>query len=172
MSERSDLNFSLVDAAPGQIALSICPGRHEPGQTPRDLDDDLNQLVDAGASIVVSLTESEELERLGVLANAISAACARRNVEWLHLPIRDMGVPDDRFTKRWQHTGPALHRCLDAGETVVLHCRGGLGRSGTIAAQLLIERGAAPVAAKAIVRAARPGAIETCPQSSYLLTLV
>jgi len=172
MSDLPPLNFNLVDAPSGRLALSICPGRREEGQPARRLDADLDELVSAGATVVVSLVETDEFELLGLSTDAMANACAARSLEWVHLPIRDMGVPDSSFFRLWQDAGPGLHAQLDSGNTVVLHCRGGLGRSGTVAAQLLIERGMAPVAAKAIVRAARPGAIETCQQATYLLTLV
>lgn len=52
-----------------------------------------------------------------------------------------------------------------------MHCKGGLGRAGTVAARLLIEFGQAPEDAIACVRAARPGAIETHQQETYLRQL-
>jgi ADP-ribosyl-[dinitrogen reductase] hydrolase len=64
-----------------------------------------------------------------------------------------------------------VQRRLDLGENVVLHCLGGLGRSGMIAARVLVERGLAPAAAITAVRAARPGAIETAQQEAYVLGL-
>ena len=49
-----------------------------------------------------------------------------------------------------------------------IHCRAGLGRSGMIAARLLVERGMAPEQAIIEVRAARPGAIETEAQERWI----
>jgi ADP-ribosyl-[dinitrogen reductase] hydrolase len=51
----------------------------------------------------------------------------------------------------------------------VVHCKGGLGRAGTIAAKLFIELGHSPDDAVRRVRAARPGAIETPSQRDYVL---
>ena len=50
-------------------------------------------------------------------------------------------------TGAWAALAPGLHRRLGAGERVLLHCKGGLGRTGTIAARLLVERGMTPDAA-------------------------
>ncbi|MGH7084161.1 MAG: hypothetical protein ACREFN_04140 [Acetobacteraceae bacterium] len=50
-----------------------------------------------------------------------------------------------------------------------VHCKGGLGRTGTIAARLLIECGRQPHEAMAIVRRARPRTIETPEQETWLL---
>jgi ADP-ribosyl-[dinitrogen reductase] hydrolase len=55
---------------------------------------------------------------------------------------------------------------------LVIHCKGGLGRTGVVAARLLIELGETPNAALARVRAARPGAVETPEQEDYVLNLV
>ena len=57
------------------------------------------------------------------------------------------------------------------GESVVVHCRGGLGRTGLVAARLLVELGESPVSALVRVRAARPGAVETVEQEKYVLQL-
>lgn len=49
-----------------------------------------------------------------------------------------------------------------------MHCRGGLGRTGTIAARLAIEFGVPPDAALRAVRKARPGTVETPAQETYV----
>ena len=63
-------------------------------------------------------------------------------------------------TRNWSD----LRRQMD----VLIHCRGGLGRAGTIAARLLIELGTEPGEAIANVRAVRPGAIETDDQEEFV----
>jgi protein-tyrosine phosphatase len=57
---------------------------------------------------------------------------------------------------------------MTRGETVVVHCRGGLGRSGTIAACVLVARGRAPREAIHLVRNARPGAVEVADQEEFV----
>lgn len=57
---------------------------------------------------------------------------------------------------------------LKNGEKIFVHCRGGLGRTGTLAARLLIESGLAPEIAIGEVRKARNGAVETIAQEEYL----
>ena len=60
-------------------------------------------------------------------------------LHWHHLPIKDVGIPDEKFERLWIYSGHVLRRKQRSGEKIVLHCRGGLGRTGTIAAHLLIE---------------------------------
>jgi ADP-ribosyl-[dinitrogen reductase] hydrolase len=62
----------------------------------------------------------------------------------------------------------ATSRSLCGGHDVLVHCRGGLGRAGTIAARLLVELGMEPAEAIARVRAVRPGAIETPEQERFV----
>ena len=89
-------------------------------------------------------------------------------MEWLHLPIRDVSTPGPEFEEQWPAHSKRLRGRLDAGENIVVHCRGGLGRAGMISARLLVESGVEPEAAITRVRAARPGAIETRPQEEWV----
>lgn len=120
----------------------------------------------AGARLLVSLPPSTELEQLGL--DALASECAALELEWAHCPIPDFEPPGAPFEAAWRQAAPGLHARLDADETIVVHCRAGLGRTGTVAAQILIERGMTPDEAIAEVRRARPGAIETAAQLSYL----
>ena len=91
---------------------------------------------------------------------------------WHHLPIVDVQPPDARFEAAWLTSGPRLNEVLRQGGRVLVHCRGGLGRAGTVSARLLVELGVAPQEAVTRVRTARPRAIETEAQLQYVLNLV
>ena len=60
---------------------------------------------------------------------------------------------------------------LRNGFDVLVHCKGGLGRAGMIAARLLVELGTPPEEAISQVRSVRPGAIETPTQERYVRQL-
>lgn len=90
---------------------------------------------------------------------------------WFHLPIVDRSTPDEAFEERWEAAGESLRTVLRAGHDVLVQCRVGLGRAGTIGARLLIELGMEPRTAITRVRAERPGAIETAEQENYVLAL-
>jgi ADP-ribosyl-[dinitrogen reductase] hydrolase len=113
--------------------------------------------------------EDHELELLRV--PNLGGEVGRRGMSWFHLPIPDVSVPDADFKKAWKSAGDELRSMLKKGDDVVVHCRGGLGRAGTVAARLLVEFGMEPKRAIAMVRAARPGAIETRGQEKYVLNL-
>lgn len=154
----------------GVLGLTFCPGKKgdsvHGAPWSRDLDTDLNVIRRWGATVVITLMEQYELEALQVAS--LGQAVQARGMEWWHLPIRDVDVPDDRFRAAWADLGGALHARLSRGERVLIHCRGGLGRTGLLAAQILVERGDTPADAITAVRKARPGAIETFEQEDYV----
>lgn len=153
------------------IGMSLCPGKHQlgglTGHWARDLGKDLDRISDWGAKVVVSLIEDHEFPALSVAT--LPDEVARRGMGWRNLPIADRNPPRHGFIQRWSVLGKELVDRLKGGERVFIHCMGGLGRTGTIAACLLIESGCEPQAAIDMVRAARPGTIETALQEAYVL---
>lgn len=162
------LQIAEVPAGPGmgRIGITFCPGKHDraamSGAWARDLSLDLDAIATWGATHVVTLVEPQELGALKVpdLGTQVRA----RGIDWHPLPIADYSVPTPAFEARWQAEGRVIRAALRGGADVVVHCKGGLGRAGMIAARLLVELGADPKAAVKAVRTARPGAIETPAQ--------
>lgn len=154
----------------GLVGLTLCPGKHQSwgltGAWARDLLLDLDAVADWNAAVVVTLVEPDELERLKV--PTLGEAVRSRHMEWLHLPIRDRGVPGDDFEAAWVDAGERLRNRLRAGFNVLVHCMGGLGRAGTIASRLLVELGWSPEEAIRAVRKVRPGALETDEQEDFV----
>lgn len=155
----------------GRIGITFCPGKVQPGAMSggwhRDLDLDLDAVASWGAVAVLTLIEDHELETLKVAD--MGKQVRARHMDWFHLPIPDVSVPDAVFEHQWEAVGPDLMSRLRAGFDIVVHCKGGLGRAGTIASRLMAELGVAPADAVKIVRAARPGAIETSAQLDYVM---
>lgn len=157
----------------GLIGITFCPGKCGPSlydfRWERDLAADLDVIVAWGARAVVTLIEAHEFELLGI--PELGAQVLARGIDWHPLPIPDVQPPGEGFEAGWQRSGPVLRNDLLAGQRVLVHCRGGLGRAGTVAARLLVELGVPAVEAIRRVRAARPGAIETTQQEQYVLNL-
>ncbi len=154
----------------GAIGVTFCPGKRQAcamtGAWARDLGADLERIRAWGAMAVITLTTETELAELGV--PELGEEVRRVRLEWYPLPIPDMAAPSPAWEARWQAVAPAIHRSLSSSARVVVHCKGGLGRAGTVAARLLMDRGVAPSAAIETVRRVRPGAIETRAQETYL----
>jgi ADP-ribosyl-[dinitrogen reductase] hydrolase len=140
------------------------------GAWARDLKLDLTAIKDWGATALLTLIEDWELKKLSV--GHLGTVARQLGLEWFHLPIVDGGIPEERFENEWKVTGPKLVNLLSASRDIVVHCKGGQGRAGTIAARLLVEMGVAPQEAMARVRKSREGAIENTPQERHILGLV
>ena len=163
-----------VPGTGGVIGMTLCPGKKGPSTRSarvwdRDLDADLERIRRWGAEAVVTLVEQWELEELhvGHMGDTVSAT----GLLWFHLPIVDAQAPDDSFEDRWVESGGRIRAILADGGRVLVHCRGGLGRTGVVAARLLIEFGVPVEVAIGAVREARRHAIETSVQERYLRDL-
>jgi ADP-ribosyl-[dinitrogen reductase] hydrolase len=156
----------------GLIALTFCPGKKQAdadsGVWDRDLETDLRAIKDFPTKGLVTLMEAHELEAVGVPTNLLREKASQFGLEWYHLPIRDVDIPDERFEDLWTYSGLRLRSLLKTGQNIVIHCKGGLGRTGTVAARLLVELGRDPESAIRAVRETRPGSIESSEQEDYV----
>jgi ADP-ribosylglycohydrolase len=100
----------------------------------------LRRFLVAGVTCFVDLTEPHELPSYEALLPF--ATPDGRRVEYLREPIRDHGVPSGPETVA--RVIAMIDDALEAGHVVYLHCRAGIGRSATLAACWLANRGAAP----------------------------
>ena len=173
--QTSATNPLRIDALPfgkagGQIGLTFAPGKHQrDGLTAshcRDLAVDLDAIAAWNAAAVVTLVEAHELHMLNIAR--IGTEVRRRHMEWHHWPIGDYQVPDATFMAGWHGRSAKLRSLLARGGRVLIHCKGGLGRAGSVAARLLVEDGMDSDAAIATIRAARPGAVETEAQAAWV----
>jgi ADP-ribosylglycohydrolase/protein-tyrosine phosphatase len=153
-------------ALPGRIGLTFAPGKKDPRRDwDRDLDADLARLIDHDhATLLVSLVEDHELKLLDIERLPWAARDAGLRVR--RLPIVDVDVP--RSMADVIEVVRIIIAVASAGDTVVIHCRGGLGRAGTIASCCLVALGHGPDEAIRIVRAARAGAVETPGQERFV----
>lgn len=165
------LEIPAIAAGKGRLGMCMCPGKRQPqaitGPWDRDLALDMDALAAFEAEIVVTLMEADELAK-AIPAAALKAAVEDRGMTWLHLPIPDFGAPGPAFEDGWKTDGPRVRAALAGGRNVVVHCRGGRGRSGLVAARILVEMGMEPRAAIHAVRKANPLAIETPVQEDHV----
>ncbi len=173
-SESHPIRVDVVadDSLPGRLGLTLAPGKRVVGTiTPwsweRDLETDLGDLRKRfGTDVLVSLLRPYEYELLGI--RELGDRAQRHGMEFRSFGIDDMCVPRPSEQPAFQRLIADLHDTLAAGRNVTVHCRGGLGRSGLVAACVLVHGGDSPDSAVARVRRHRPGAIQTREQLRYV----
>ena len=170
-SATDPLSVCALPVGRGFIGLTICPGKKGASiygdDWDRDLESDIKAIAHWGASAVVTVMTTDELSFLK--AGNLGRCVADHNMAWYQIPIRDLQAPNCETLEQWDYIKAKIHTRLNLAEKILIHCRGGLGRSGTLAARLLIDEGLAPEEAIERVRIARPGAIETTEQVAYLM---
>jgi len=171
-SRSHPIEIAEIPVLAGVMGLTFCPGKrgksHSGDTWDRDIGVDLQALKVWGASIIVSLMEKFEFDMLGV--PELEQEAQNAGIDWVHLPIKDVSAPGGEFMSTWANLTKQLQRRLSRGHRVVIHCRGGLGRTGVVASLLLLDLGWSAQAALNAVRRARPGAIETWEQEQYVHT--
>ena len=143
----------------------VKPGQLAAGEYPGDLDHDnavvkVQALMEAGIDHFIDLTHSadmmkpyahiaqEEAQRLG------KPVCHER------FPIVDESIP--RQHSEMTEILDAIDRAIDKGNTVYVHCWGGVGRTGTVVGCWLVRHGLTGEAALARLAELWQGVKKVC----------
>jgi protein-tyrosine phosphatase len=174
----SETNPILVDflpndevGTPGWLGMTFAPGMRTTGMSgrwERDLAADMRELEEEHETdVLVSLMEEHEYH--GYQIPELLDKDRLGGIEILRFSIRDMGVPHEAESERFEATIREIVQHLEQGQNVVVHCRGGLGRTGTVAACVLVAFGR-HTADEAIgaVREARKGTVQTREQEDFV----
>ncbi len=164
LKERGPLRVDWLDkklTGNRRVGVTLLPGRKDYN---RSLDEDLVSLKDAGVTHIVTLVSPDELIDYGV--ENLRESYKQAGFENRYLGIKDQGVSSFQQMKGlvgW------MAEAVDEGKSIMIHCVGGLGRSGLAAACYLAARGAGAAEAIAEVRRARsPRAIESEEQRRFV----
>jgi protein-tyrosine phosphatase len=123
------------------------------------LEDEINGWRKAGLDVVVSLLEKDEAAQFELSHEGDVAEST--GVRFVSFPIPDRGVPAS--TREALSLFNDIAAALEDGKNVALHCRQGIGRSGLIAAGVLLTSGMGVDKALEVVSAARGEGIPETP---------
>jgi atypical dual specificity phosphatase len=121
-----------------------------------ELDDDLLGLAALGVQVLMTLEEEltvpiEILQTYGLRSS------------WF--PIADMGVPSLEQALR---ICEAIAELIARDQPVAVHCRAGLGRTGTVLALYLVYGGTTPLEALERVRSLQPRFVQSAEQVAFI----
>jgi predicted protein tyrosine phosphatase len=90
-----------------------------------------------GIGTVVSLLERDEIRELDLIDEG--PLCEQNGIAFSHFPIPDRGVP--KSIEALREMVETLSAKVKAGEAIVIHCRAGIGRTGLVAACVMLHLG-------------------------------
>ena len=123
-------------------------------------DADLKQLIADGFSVIICLLDLDEHQPAYSRCPAAAAGW-----EWHNISIRDFAAPTVLQIEQFL----ALVASSIPQKKVVVHCRGGIGRTGTMAAAYWMTKGLSSQSAIVHTRERRPYAVENRHQETALV---
>lgn len=132
----------------GNLYLSSCPGKkvrldgrmHGRGGICRDLKMDLARFRQMGIRTIVCCLDDDELEFLGCPCEEYLAEVQAQGLDLIRLPIAEGFAPMDIGRIDSLMSTLVLNYTL-RGASILVHCRGGVGRAGIVACLWILKMG-------------------------------
>ncbi len=118
-----------------------------------------------GINLVVSLLEINESRTLGLDAEREQVKAL--GMDFVSFPVPDMGLPAS--VEKFASLSKMLLKRVDAGANILIHCHAGIGRSGLMAAGMLLHCDLDPRQAFAHVSKMRGVRVPETPEQEYWL---
>ncbi|SCV71430.1 BQ2448_3018 [Microbotryum intermedium] len=150
-NKKSALGLISPDPRLGNFMLSSCPGKKvrmdgvaqgSGGRSAicRDVVLDLQRAKDEGVGIVICCLDDAELAFLGSPWNEYSRACDELGLSVIRIPMIEGFAPSSPESLDAQ-LGRIIRDHTLRGESVLAHCRGGIGRAGLVATCWMLKMG-------------------------------
>lgn len=160
------MSFEICEIAKipnkGRLTISMAPGKKDKKWN-RSITRDLLSIRQNGIHVIVCLLQRSELKSLSLTDYPRRAYDS--GFIFYHVPVRDRSAPhlDDMNV-----LVPIIIKHLCSGHNVLIHCRSGLGRAGTVAACCLSHFGFSFSDCIHLIRIQRPGSIQTLEQELFI----
>jgi protein-tyrosine phosphatase len=170
-----NINYLTFPNIKGKLGLTMCPGKKQKklkiGKCwNRDTITDLLRLkFEFNMNILVSLMKFYEYEKFK--CNDLFYYTRLLNIKHMIYPIRDMNTPlDSDIDDIYMKLIIDISNELKKGKNIIIHCLGGLGRSGTIAAcvNMYLDNTVNYRTAIKAIRRVRPGAVQNKKQEKWI----
>jgi protein-tyrosine phosphatase len=161
-----------VEEFRGSLGMCFAPGKKCTSRGGnycwnRDMNHDLETLrYKYFTDVLVSLMTSDEY--IDCQMTSLHEKCKQYNIELIKFPIIDHDVPKRTQLLKFHDLISSILNKLSNNYNVVVHCQGGLGRTGLVVASLLLRVGFHPKDAILYCRAIRPRTISTQEQEKYI----
>ncbi len=153
--------YAVDVSAQAQLLLTPCPGTKE-----ADLYSSLQELSHKNSPALITLMTSEELAENQL--SELPKHAVTYDMQWFHLPLADDTVPDQAWEERFQSALPRFIQLLNNGMNLSIHCKGGSGRTGLVAARIMLALGFELEEAISKIKAVRPNAFSVPAQQAYI----
>lgn len=155
-------NVQLPASVSGKLLLHSMPGRYE------ELTSVWKDVEANSVDTIVSLAEHDEI-RMKSKSYAAAVESGEIPCERVSFPVCDFGIPSD--ADAYMKAAHDVAEGLKAGKTYLVHCAGGIGRTGTFVTAVLLRLGVQLPDALKIVEAAGSGP-ENEAQRKFLESLI
>lgn len=123
--------FRIDSIGKGYLAVTAQPAQNG------DAEMSIRDIAMQDIHQVVSLLDTVESRALGLEHEAVLVS--GQSMHFVSYPIADMGLPAS--VGDFARLSLTLFQQIDSGVNTLIHCRGGIGRSGLLAAAVLLHGG-------------------------------
>lgn len=128
--------------------------------------------VNHGITLIVCLIQDIEIRSIGGNVKEYEAACAKHGVELFKYPIVEMAPPKDLQEFNDRVVSKVCQHLLSNKGNVLLHCRGGIGRAGSLACNVLSSLFEFDKGAKGVIEFVRSRRDKKCVESMKQMDFV